>query len=108
MKTATFLITLAAFLLMLAPQAATRQTEKSPDQELPVHITRLTLFGERADWSHDGKRVLFLSKTYGDAFEIDVQTRAVRLLTGNGSFLTDGHAIAEAIAGQRVAGYLAD
>ena len=29
---------------------------KSPDQELPPHITRLTFFGERADFSHDGKR----------------------------------------------------
>ena len=28
---------------------------RSPDQDLPAHITRLTLFGERADFSHDGK-----------------------------------------------------
>src|SRR5262245_4824926 len=56
---------------------------KSPDQQLPPHITRLTLFGERADWSLDGKRILFLSKTYGDAFEIDLETKALRLLTGH-------------------------
>src|SRR5256885_1660664 len=42
---------------------------KSPDQELPPHISRLTLFGERADWSHDGKRLLFLSTTFGDVYE---------------------------------------
>src|SRR3954471_9865730 len=56
---------------------------KPPDQELPPHITRLTLFGERADFSPDGRRVLFLSKTFGDVFEIDLQTRQVRLLTAH-------------------------
>ena len=42
---------------------------RSPDQDLPAHITRLTLFGERADFSHDGKRLLFLDKTFGDVFD---------------------------------------
>src|SRR5262249_21271123 len=56
---------------------------KSPDQELPQHITRLTLFGERADWSHDGKRILFVEKTFGDAYEVDIETRIPRLLTGH-------------------------
>src|SRR5919204_177355 len=71
-------------LAALTPAALPAGREgKSPDQDLPPHITRLTLFGERADFSPDGKRVLFLSKTYGDAFEIDVQTKALRLLTGH-------------------------
>ena len=48
---------------------------------LPPHITRLTHFGQRADWSHDGKRILFVEKTYGDVFEVDLQTKAVRPLT---------------------------
>jgi hypothetical protein len=56
---------------------------KSPDEDLPAHITRLTLFGERADFSHDGKRVLFLAKTFGDVFELDLATRALRLVTGH-------------------------
>jgi hypothetical protein len=56
---------------------------KSPDQVLPAHITRLTLFGERADFSHDGKRVLFVEKTFGDAYEIDLRTRGIRLLTAH-------------------------
>jgi hypothetical protein len=43
----------------------------------------LTSFGERADWSRDGKRILFLSKTFGDAMEIDVATRAIRNLTAH-------------------------
>jgi hypothetical protein len=62
---------------------AADEPAKSPDQELPPHITRLTLFGERADFSHDGKRILFLEKTFGDAYEVDLETKAVRLLTGH-------------------------
>jgi hypothetical protein len=56
---------------------------KAPDQELPPHITRLTFFGERADFSHDGKRILFVEKTFGDVYEIELATRAIRLLTGH-------------------------
>ncbi len=67
--------------LLAAAQPVT--TAKSPDQDLPPHITRLTLFGERADWAHDGKRVLFLEKTFGDVYDIDVETRMIRLLTGH-------------------------
>jgi hypothetical protein len=55
----------------------------SPDRELPSHITRLTLFGERADFSHDGKKVLFLEKTFGDVYEVDLMTKQPRLLTGH-------------------------
>ena len=55
-------------LLVLITTAAFA-AEKSPDNELPPHITHVTSFGERADWSHDGKRILFLSKTFGDWME---------------------------------------
>ncbi|MCA9260638.1 MAG: hypothetical protein KDA61_15605 [Planctomycetales bacterium] len=55
----------------------------SPADQLPPHIRQLTWFGERADWSHDGKRILFLSKTFGDAMEIDLQTRHIRNLTAH-------------------------
>ena len=54
----------------------------SPDQDLPPHITRLTRFGERADFSHDGQRVLFVERTFGDVYEVEIQTRIPRLLTG--------------------------
>ncbi len=56
--------------------------ERSPDHELPSHITRLTRFGERADFSHDGQRVLFVEKTFGDVYEVEIKTRVPRLLTG--------------------------
>jgi hypothetical protein len=56
---------------------------KSPAEDLPPYITQLTHFGERADWSHDGRQILFLSKTFGDAFEIDIRTKQLHLLTGH-------------------------
>ncbi len=37
------------------------------------YITRLTWFGERADWSHDGMKILFLEKPFGDVSEVLVE-----------------------------------
>ena len=54
-----------------------------PDQNLPPHIRRLSWFGERADFSRDGRRVLFLSKTLGDAMEIEIETGIIRNLTAH-------------------------
>jgi hypothetical protein len=70
------------WLLMTAAQVAAQDKEgKSPLDELPPHIRRLTWFGERADWSHDGKRVLFLARTFGDAYEVEVATGIIRPVT---------------------------
>src|SRR5262245_44653741 len=67
----------------LAGMAAEPQTGESPADHLRPHITQVTWFGERADWSHDGKRILFLSKTFGDAMEIDLATKRIRNLTAH-------------------------
>src|SRR3954469_25618255 len=53
----------------------------NPEDPLPPNITHLTWFGERASWSPDGTRIAFMSKSFGDAFDIDVRTRTIRLLT---------------------------
>ena len=58
-----------------------QQKEGSPLDNLPPYITRLTHFGERADFSHDGKRVLFLEKTFGDVYEYDRDTKIIRPMT---------------------------
>jgi hypothetical protein len=47
----------------------------------PSHIRRLTQFGERADWSHDGQRILFIEKTFGDVLEIELATGNIRPMT---------------------------
>jgi Tol biopolymer transport system component len=57
------------------------QKPASPEENLPSNITRLTHFGERASWSPDGKRIAFMEKSFGDAYEVDVATKAIRLLT---------------------------
>jgi hypothetical protein len=73
----------------------------SPDRNLPPHIRKLTGFGERADFSLDNKRVLFVSKTFGDAMEIDLETGVVRNLTAHfphygftrALYLSNGHVL---------------
>jgi hypothetical protein len=45
-----------------------------PADSLPPHIRRLTWFGERADWRHDGQRFVFLNRAYGDVYEYDLAT----------------------------------
>src|SRR4026208_1420598 len=67
----------------LVARGAESKEGQSPADHLPAHITQLTHFGERADWSHDGKRILFLSKTFGDAMEIDLTTKNIRNLTAH-------------------------
>src|SRR5690242_9152906 len=61
--------------------AADVQEGQNPTEHLPPHISRLTWFGERADWSHDGKRILFVEKTYGDVYEVEVATKIIRPVT---------------------------
>jgi len=56
---------------------------KSPLDELPPYIKQITHFGQRADWSHDGKRILFIEKTFGDVYEVELETGVIRLLTGH-------------------------
>jgi hypothetical protein len=53
----------------------------SPLDELPGYIKQVTHFGERADFSHDGKRILFLEKTFGDVYEVELDTRIIRPMT---------------------------
>jgi Tol biopolymer transport system component len=77
-------IGIALFLVASATSTTfAQEAEKSPDRELPPHISRLTMFGERADFSHDGQRILFVEKTFGDVYEIDLETRTLRLLTAH-------------------------
>src|SRR5439155_22140324 len=60
---------------------AAENSGQSPADHLPSHIIQVTRFGERADWSHDGKRILFLEKTFGNVFEIELATKIIRPVT---------------------------
>jgi hypothetical protein len=54
---------------------------KSPLDELPPYIRQVTHFGERADWSHDGRRILFIEKTFGDVYEVELETGIIHPMT---------------------------
>ena len=51
------------------------------DNQYPEYIKRLSLWGERPDWSHDGKRILFIARTFGDVYEIEIATGIIRPIT---------------------------
>jgi Tol biopolymer transport system component len=70
-------------LVFALPLGAQTKQAGNPERQLPPEITQLTGFGERASWSPDDKRVAFMEKSFGDAFEIDLATRLTRLLTGH-------------------------
>jgi len=55
----------------------------NPLDHLPKNISILTRFGERADFSPDNKSVAFMSKSFGDAMEINLKTHDIRCLTCN-------------------------
>jgi hypothetical protein len=68
-------------LLSNCPGEVKSREGKSPLDELPAHIKQMTQFGERADWSHDGEKILFLEKTFGDAYELELSTGILRPMT---------------------------
>ncbi len=50
----------------------------SPADHLPPYIKLVSGFGERPDWSHDGKFILFLDKPMGEVFELELATGITR------------------------------
>lgn len=70
------------FLFFLFPVTDKRKPG-NPLDHLPANIRVLTHFGERADFSPDNKSIAFMTKSFGDAMVIDLQTRNIRCLTCN-------------------------
>jgi Tol biopolymer transport system component len=85
MKMPTPSIRLAGVLLtastVLGAEERTPQEGQNPAEHLPPHIKRVTWFGERADFSHDGKRIVFVEKTFGDVYEVELATGIIRAMT---------------------------
>lgn len=69
-------------LFLILPLAAARKPG-NPVDHLPTNMEVLTHFGERADFSPDNQRIAFMSKSFGDAFVIDLKTRIIQCLTCN-------------------------
>jgi hypothetical protein len=74
---------LLSFLAVAAAASAQTRKSGSPFDALPANVEILTHFGERADFSPDNDAVAFMGKSFGDAFSIDLKTRAIRCLTCN-------------------------
>jgi acetyl esterase/lipase len=53
----------------------------NPADHLPKQIRQITQFGERADFSHDGRCILFLSKQFGEVMEYETATGTIRCLS---------------------------
>src|SRR3954469_14189626 len=70
-------------LLLLSTSSFAQRKSGSPLDHLPSQIEVLTHFGERADISPDNTKVVFMDKSFGDAFQIDLKTRIIRCLTCN-------------------------
>lgn len=76
-------ITLMVIVCCTAFAQTTQRKSGSPLDHLPGNIQVLTSFGERADFSPDNKRVAFMSKSFGDAMVVDLETRQIKCLTCN-------------------------
>ncbi|MAL16414.1 MAG: hypothetical protein CL670_10445 [Balneola sp.] len=50
----------------------------SPEDNLPPYIKLVSGFGERPNWSHDGKFILFLDKPMGEVYELELSTGIIR------------------------------
>ena len=89
LSSAVVLASVAAFVFVPAPAIAQAPGDPergtldgSPLDDLPPHISLLTDFGSRPDWSSDGERILFIDGApLGDVVELDVATGTMRRLT---------------------------
>ena len=72
---------IAIVLLAACVCAQSPRKQGNPLDALPKNVEVLTHFGERADFSPSNTEVAFMAKSFGDAFVIDLKTRAIRCLT---------------------------
>jgi hypothetical protein len=80
-RSALLVLILAGMLSTVCFGTSERKEDKSPLDELPGYIRQVTHFGQRADFSHDGKRILFIEKTFGDVYEVELATKITRPVT---------------------------
>lgn len=63
---------------------------QSSVDNLPESITMIIGFGDRLDWSHDGKKVIFVGKQLGDVYEYDVEAKFIKCLISLPAFSIKG------------------
>ncbi len=87
---------LSVFVFLLGLSAAAQTDVNSPINNLPPYIKQVTHFGQRPDWSLDGKKILFIEKPFGDVFEVEVATGKIRPMTHH--FFHEGYLRANYLA----------
>lgn len=80
--TAVIMLTSMTVLMETAiAQSYTAAPELQSRIDSHPHVRQLTTWGGRPDWSPDNKHLLFISKEYGDIFELDVASGETRPLS---------------------------
>lgn len=75
------LLALALTCLSAAVLPAKSYKDLKLPRPLPAFVVPITTFGQRPDWSPDGRKIVFLEKTCGDVYEVDLATRELTPLT---------------------------
>jgi hypothetical protein len=57
---------------LVAQNATTSKLKGSPVDHLPDYIRMVSGFGERPDWSADGKKILFVGEPMGQVYELEL------------------------------------
>jgi hypothetical protein len=73
----------AACLVLAIASPALAAGDAQPTGQIPgvEQAEMLVPFGGRVNFSPDGRKIVFVGKTYGDAYELDLATRRLRNLT---------------------------
>lgn len=74
MRHLTLLLLAALTTISVTVQSQEPAAPVNPAEQLPPNIRQLTSWGERPDFRHDGQRLLFLSKVFGDVYEYEIAT----------------------------------
>ncbi|MBR9998687.1 MAG: hypothetical protein KFF73_06940 [Cyclobacteriaceae bacterium] len=61
-----------------------------PAAALPDHISTLTDFGQRAEWSLDGRYVYFVDSAGGEVWQVDVRSKRLQKIT-RPEYRPEGH-----------------
>ncbi len=77
----SFLLIISVLMALQSSFAQGTEPQSWDDKNFPEYVKKVTDFGERADWSHDGKRILFVERSFGDVYEYNLETDTYKPLT---------------------------
>jgi len=84
------LLILSSILVLLQACEQKQVTGCFPAELLPDHITPLSSFGQRSEWSPDGEKVYFVDSAGSNAWMVDISTKKPIQIT-QPSFRPEGH-----------------